>query len=104
MAKTAFLITLDYQRAIRNANSLDTIAADILKYRGNLNDNAAKCNRDWKGDNAIVFTNKERRVSDNLEQIAANIRNTAETIRRVAKRTYDAEMRTLEIARNRSYR
>lgn len=104
MAKSAFLITLDYQRAIRNANSLDRIADDIVKYSDNMDDVGAKCNRDWKGQNASYFSGKVGRVSDNLNQIASQMRNTADTIRRVAKRTYDAEMSTLEIARNRTYR
>ena len=103
MAKSAFLITLDYQRAIRNANSLDKIADDIVKYSNNMENVGVRCNRDWKGQNAVSFSVKVGRVSDNLDQISTQIRNTADTIRRVAKRTYDAEMSTLEIARTRTY-
>lgn len=103
MAKPAFLITLDYQRAIRNANTLDKIADDILKYSNNMDDVGVKCNHDWKGQNASSFSVKVARVSDNLDQIATQLRNTADTIRRVAKRTYDTEMSTLEIARSRTY-
>lgn len=103
MAKSAFLITLDYQRAISNANSLDKIADDIMKYSNKMDDVGMRCNRDWKGQNASLFWVKVERVSDNLEQICSQVRNTADTIRRVAKRTYDTEMSTLEIARNRTY-
>ena len=103
MAKSAFLITLDYQRAIRNAYSLDKIADDIVKYSNNMENVGVRCNRDWKGQNAVSYSVKVGRVSDNLDQISTQIRNTADTIRRVAKRTYDAEMSTLEIARNRTY-
>lgn len=104
MAKSAFLITLDYQRAIRNANSLDKLAEDILKYSGDLDSNKVKCSRNWCGDTSNDFLFKMLLVSENLNQIAKNIRKTAETLRRMAKRTYEAEMRTLEIARNRTYR
>lgn len=103
MAKSAFLITLDYHRAIRNANSLDKIADDIMKYSNNMDNIGVKCNHDWKGQSASLFSTKIGRISDNLEQISSQLRNTAETIRRVAKRTYDTEMSTLEIARNRTY-
>lgn len=103
MAKSASLITLDYQRAIRNANSLDKIANDIVKYSDKIDNVGLRCNRDWKGQNASHFSVKVGRVSDNLDQISSQIRNTAETIRRVAKRTYDTEMSNLEIARSRTY-
>ena len=104
MAKTEYMITLDYFRAIRYADSLDKISERIRSHGQTLLENGGSIQSEWKGDNASLYLQKVDVVADNLNTISKNIQNTADTVRRVAKRTYDTEMASLEIARNSTYK
>lgn len=103
MAKTEFSIRIDYQRALNKAKSLEKIAEDLKTYRKKLNICNSSVNGKWKGDNSTQYQKQLFVISENLNQIIANISDTAATIRRIAKRTYDTEMASLEIAKNRTY-
>ena len=74
--KTSGEIRFDFQNAMQQARKLDELADSI-----------------------------ERRVVGKLQgqirQTARSLRSTAEDIRRIARRIYEAEMRALEIAQSR---
>ena len=105
MAKTSYQIWMDYQNATNQANRLDEIANKIENtsqkdLMGNLNQLAAN----WKSDSSNQYRRKGQNISNNLTSIAKNVRTTANTIRTMAKNTYDAEMQALSIANTRTYK
>ena len=104
MAKSAFEIRMDYDRAVRQANSLDEIARDLKKTaERELQDCMSQISCNWTGTNSTAYIRKCDMLKSNIVRTAGNLSRTADTIRRIAKNTYDAEMRALEIARLRKY-
>ncbi len=105
MAKSRYAIEMDFQNAKQQADQLEFIARNIQKLTDN---QLASCmsgiSSSWKGDNAAAFVNKGNKVGNNLRISAGNLKNTAQTIRDIAARTYRAEMRAYEIAMARKYR
>lgn len=103
MAKSRFSIIMDYFNALHQAELLDK-AADKLRSSATLADGYINYLRSaWTGDNAAVYINKLQILKDNLSKQEKNLKLIAETVRRIAKRTYDTEMRSLEISRKRTY-
>ena len=104
MAKTAYSISMNYHKAMRQADNLDKVADSVSSYSGKVNNCSVSIGNDWKGDNAAKYIRQLQQISGNLEQIQKNVTNISETVRRIAKRTYDSEMASLEIAKKRTYR
>lgn len=97
-------IEMDFQRANRQADSLEELASELGKlagsqFEGSLNELAAN----WKGDNANAFLQKGARLEENMKQTAKSIKNTAIQLRRTAKLIYDAEMYAKKLAEKREY-
>lgn len=104
MAKSAFEIRMDYDRAVRQANSLDEIARD-LKNTANrdLQNCMSQISSNWTGNNSTAYVRKCGVLKSNIVKTAESLSRTADTIRRIAKNTYDAEMRALNLATVRKY-
>ena len=104
MAKSAFEIRMDYENAIRQANSLDQIARD-LKNTANkdLQDCVSEISRNWTGSNSNAYIRKCDILKSNIVRTAENLSKTADIIRKIAKNTYDAEMNALRLAELRRY-
>ena len=96
--KTRSEIQINYQRAKKQAQDLERIARDLRRMaNNNLQDCISDISYNWTGDNAQEYLKKCRRLKENIEETARKIETTANTIKRVAKNIYDAEMRAIRI-------
>ena len=105
MAKSRMVIQLNYEAAKRQAQKLDEIAGTLTNVADRqLNGCFGQLQTNWKGDNANAYLNKGNVVQDDIRTTAANVKNAAESIRKIAKRTYDADMAAVRMAETRMSR
>ncbi len=104
MGKSAFEIRMDYNRAIQQADTLLQIAKDL---KGTANTRIEECSSqiayNWEGVNASTYLRKCADLKQKIAKTADSLERTAETIKQMAKNTYDAEMKALELANVRTY-
>lgn len=104
MAKSASQIRMDYNNAVRQADSLSQIARELRKTaNGNFQDCISEISHNWKGSNSVAYVNKCNTLKANILESADKLDKTAATIKKIAKNIYDAEMRALRIALVRKY-
>lgn len=96
--KSRFQIWMDFQRAKDQADKLDEAAKSIRKESGRFDDCRGQVAQAWQGTNATKFTGKMGVVSEDLIKTATQLERTADTIRKNAKRLYDAEMEAKRLA------
>lgn len=102
---TKYQIECNYRLALKRADELPETARNIMKVSENIsNDVMAGLEADWHGNSATDYKRKLNLFSAKVECEAKKLENIANTIRRVAKRTYDTEMQSLEISRKRTYK
>ena len=102
---TKYQIECNYRLALKRADELSETARNIMKVSENIsNDVIAGLEADWHGNSATDYKRKLNLFSAKVECEAKKLENIANTIRRVAKRTYDTEMQSLEISRKRTYK
>lgn len=95
-------IQFDFQNAMEQARKLDELANCIdRRVSGKLEETSQSVYAAWKGDSAIRYINKTQELRRQIQQTVNSLRETAEDIRRIARRIYEAEMRALEIAQRR---
>jgi len=97
-------IEFDFQQAKRQADRLDQIASQLRnlandQFEDTMNTIAAN----WKGENATAYLGKGERLQGKIKVSASDLNATANDIRRIAKRLYDAEMENLRRAELREY-
>lgn len=96
-------IYMDFKRAKKAADQLDTIAENILRVStGHLGTAKSTLGASWECSAATNFQNKEQRLQDNITRTASSIRMIASEIRTEAERLYKAEMEALEIVSRRN--
>lgn len=104
MAKTAYAIRMDFQNANRQAEKLEDIAKKIEQTAKNdLMGCMQGVSNNWKSDSATTYCRKGREVANQLQSLATSLQKTATSVRTIARNTYDAEMRALELAKKRRY-
>ncbi len=103
MGKSVIMIRMNYEKAIRQANSLEKTANEIKKYVSEIEQISSSIRHDWTGANAEQYLRKLEVVKNNSNTIVSSLSTTAETIKRIAKRTYDAEMEAVNLAKTRTY-
>lgn len=102
---TKYQIECNYRLALKRADELSETARKIKQISENVNgDIASGLNADWHGDSANAYIRKLDLFSAKVEAEAKRLENIADTIRRVAERTYNTEMKSLEISRKRTYK
>ena len=102
---TKYQIECNYRLALKRADELSETARNIMKVSENIsNDVMAGLEADWHGNSATDYKRKLNLFSAKVECEAKKLENIANTIRRVAKRTYDTEMQSFEISRQRTYK
>ena len=102
---TKYQIECNYRLALKRADELSETARNIMKVSENIsNDVMAGLEADWHGNSATDYKRKLNLFSAKVECEAKKLENIANTIRRVAKKTYDTEMQSLEISRKRTYK
>lgn len=100
--KSSYQISVDFHNAENQAKKLDELADRVERRVADaLKTSAEELHSVWKGDSATKYLRKENEMTEQLRQIARGLRDVASDIRRVAKRTYDAEMEALRIAQSR---
>lgn len=104
MEKTLNEIRMNFRVANAMADRLQELAGKMSslaneRYYGTLRN----ISNNWKGENAEAYLRKGEKVKDRMSRTAADLRNAAETVRTIAKNTYDAEMKAWQIAQMRSY-
>lgn len=98
-------IQFNYNKAIQQANSLMDISNDIRKIATDkLNDSIQAIDKNWDGANSKKFIAKSKKLKDEVEDSANDIRKISDAIKKMAKEIYDAEMESIRIARMRSYK
>lgn len=102
--KSLFSIEFDFQQAIKRAEELEGIAADMKKLaEEELETSLQSLSIAWKGEAANAYLDKGSRLRDKILKSAGDLVKTASAIRKVAKRTYDAEKKAYQIAMERTY-
>lgn len=102
--KSMMMITMDYHRALAQANALDRTADRLQRIGQNkLESSKSMMALSWKGENGDMARMKVDSLQKKVMVSSRNLKTTAETIRKVAKNIYEAERRTWEIAQNRTY-
>lgn len=97
-----YQIQMNFSQAERKAAELDGIAGDLSRLSGtDLQNTLNSLGNNWKGENAGLYIGKGFQLIENMEKTAASLRQTAETIRSVARNIYNAEMEALRIAEER---
>lgn len=103
--KSLLSIEFDFRQAIKRAEELEEIAADMKKLADDdLETSLQSLSTAWKGEAASAYLTKGSRLKDKILKSSNDLKKTARTIRSVAKRTYDAEMAAYRIAMERIYK
>ena len=95
----------DYNEAIAHANeALGSVPVlrDFTKFNGCIGIFDYK--NVWQSDNSPQYYQKAGQVQEDLSSTASQIQKIADGIRTIAESVKNAELRALEIARNRTYR
>lgn len=105
MAKTAYSIQMDFEKAKRQAEELERIAKDIRKVADHdMQDCMREISSNWKGEQARLYIAKGQAVGENIRKAADGLAKTAAAVRTIARNNYNAEKTALELARAREYR
>lgn len=97
-------IELNFQQAKQQAAKLENLAARLENLaKSDLDGTLQQLSEAWKGESASAYMQKGQRLEEKIVQTAKELKKTAQTIRSTAKRTYNAEMRARELARQREY-
>jgi WXG100 family type VII secretion target len=101
-AKTA-IIEMNFAEAKAQANRLDDIASDMkrLAEKG-MSEAISQLSSGWKGESATAYFAKSELLRNNILTTAQQIAEIADNIRRIAQRIYEAEMKALSIAQQRT--
>lgn len=103
MAKSMNEINMDYHVMKMKADELDQIAK-ALEQNGlrELDIAMSSLSSGWKSDTAAAYARKANTLKENLKKQVIQIQKDAETLRRIAKNTYDEEMKAYQNAQQRS--
>lgn len=105
MAKSESEIRLNYNRAVRQADSLEQLSRNLKSLANNdMSGSISEIAGSWTGENSNSYRGKYEQLKAKVLATAGKLENTATTIRRIAQNTYNAEMRALRIAQERAYR
>ena len=97
-------INFNYQRAVKQAGQLESVAGKLKKaaeqnMEGILND----VYRAWKSDNSGQYIKKGQKVEQDIKTCARNLTEIARAIRTIAERVRQAELEAWRIANERSH-
>lgn len=93
-------IQMNFSSAMRQAQQLENLAAELSRLSTNeLSASLSAIAGAWKGDSSNLFLQKGNALAGQISDSAQALRNAARDIQSIARRTYNAEMRALELAR-----
>lgn len=95
-------INFNYNKAINQAKELEEISRKMKNAANNtveaiLNDVHAA----WKSDSTSMYIKKGQKVGNDIRITSTNLNNIAQTIRTIARRVRDAELKAWRIANER---
>ena len=97
-------IYMNYRQAVSQAERLQEQAERLSRMANSrMADTMTRLNTHWKGENAEAYLAKCAALQDKMGRTARNLSAAANAIRTAAERTYKADMRALELARQRAY-
>lgn len=104
MAKTASEIRMDFSRAKRQADQLETLGEELKRLADHkVEDSFERIASVWEGENSEKYRTKGRILEEKLRENAGELLKAADAIRTIAQNIYLAEMRALELAQERRY-
>lgn len=102
--KTKYSIEMDFTQAKQRAGELEEIASKMHSLaERSLTESFQTLSEAWRGEAALAYLEKGERLKEKILDTAGRIEKTAASIRRIAQRTYQAEMTAYRIALKRSY-
>lgn len=101
---TKLELYINLLQANARASELERLAS-TLKTLSNtkLQQDLAQLSQEWTGSASREYIAQGKRLHTAILAEVRNLTAEAQTIRTIAKRTYDTEMRALEMANNRTY-
>mgnify|MGYP002767416894 FL=1 len=98
-------IYFNYLHTRRSANKLRLVSKKLRRIAGDeIEESIKNVERNWTGESGGCFVGKCREFSEKISNEADSLERSAETIENIALRTYNTEMKALDMARKRSYR
>lgn len=92
-------IQLNYQQAINQAKSLETLAGELRSLANrNMESTISELSGSWTGDNAKEFIVKAEKAQSDLLKNATALENAADVIRQSAENIRKAELTAKRIA------
>lgn len=97
-------ILFNYRQAIRQAEKLEQLSKKLKQVSDRDMDSAVGTLKNaWQSDNSGRYFSKAEKVMGDILTSAENLSSISAAIRQIAKTVRDAELRALEIAKNRTY-
>ncbi len=97
-------IRFNFQQSLKRAEELEEVAEGLKRLaQGDLESAFQNLSLAWKGEAASAYLEKGSRLEEKILKSAKDLNSTASAIRRIAQRTYEAEMRTYRLAKERNY-
>ena len=103
MAKTYYSIQMDYLKTAAQAKELEKVAAALKRCSSDECACKGQIAAAWQGDSAGNYLSKLDRSAASLQELSRHISEIAQTVARIAKRTYESEKRALDISTERTY-
>lgn len=101
---TQLEIILDYNKSKKQADEIDKVADRLERLNKNILEGALTSLKSaWRSDNSPQFHTKADKVQEDIKDSVKNLRNVAMAIRNTAESVRDAELRALEVAKDRTY-
>lgn len=103
MALSRIQIEMNYKKAIDQAKELERIAQNLTTQANGTYGNALSALAgNWKGTSADTYQTKANKVKNDVLKTAKELGEAAATIRSIAKRIRDADLKALEVAQRSS--
>lgn len=98
--KSEYSLYMDFKKARLQAEELSSLATELRKIgNDDLNDSLARISTFWTGENATRFIGKGNQVKGKILKVADQLDSAASAIKTIARQTYEAEMRALQLAK-----
>lgn len=99
-----YTIRMNFRKALEQAREVEDISKDLSNLsRGPFEEAMNQLAANWTGENSRKFVAKGGLLREQLEGTSRELKDTAETIRRIAQEIYEAEMEALRIAEERRH-
>ncbi len=96
-------ILFNYNKAVGQADDLLDIAKEIRSVANNKMESSIQTiDKNWDGESSKKFIKKSVKLKEKVTDSADDIEAIAQAIKKMAKEIYDAEMKAVQIAKERA--